>query len=129
MSASLPPSGAVPEPPPLPLGLRVAATLCAVVSVVSVVSVLGALALGVPALEIGGAAAALSLAVNLAASFAVGAAAVLAWRRRRASVVLVGLAWLLPIATSLLLGTGLRLGGYLLLLATLTLAVHWNQMR
>jgi hypothetical protein len=126
MSASLPPSGAVPEPPPLPLGLRVAATLCAVVSVVSV---LGALALGVPALEIGGAAAALSLAVNLAASFAVGAAAVLAWRRRRASVVLVGLAWLLPIATSLLLGTGLRLGGYLLLLATLTLAVHWNQMR
>ena len=126
MSAPLPPSGAIPEPPPLPLGLRVAATLCAVVSVVSV---LGALAVGVPALETGGAAAALSLAVNLAASLAVGAAAVLAWRRRRASVVLVGLAWLLPIATSLLLGTGLRLGGYLLLLATLTLAVHWNQMR
>jgi hypothetical protein len=69
------------------------------------------------------------LAANIVAALSVCATAVLLRRQRRAAGWLLGVAWLLPMVVTLALGGRLRFGGLLLVLATLTVAVHWKYLR
>ena len=116
--------GTRPSSAAAPLGLRVAAGLCAVVGLASI---FGALALSWPAHD----ATALGwfvLSSNLVAALLMCAAAVQAWRRRKASLLLVVLAWAVPTATSLGVGVSPRGPSLLMLLALITLAANWREL-
>jgi hypothetical protein len=120
--------GATPRPQDnsaLPFGLHVASILCGVVGLMSIA---GAFALGIPALQ-HSRLAVVSFGANLVAASSVCAAGILLRRQSRAAAWLLGVTWLLPILVALALGSRLRFGGFLLLLATLTVAVHWRYLR
>ena len=108
-----------------PLGLRVAATLCAVVGVVSALAVIG--------LEVEMASRPdnplLAMITNPAAVLAVLAAAVLIWQRRRLGAYLLIAAAIVPNLGNLAYGQPLRAPGLLLILALITLAENWTQLR
>jgi len=107
-----------------PLGLRVAAGLCAVVGLLSIV---GAIALSEPlsdATTLGW----FVLISNLLAALLMCAAAVQTWRRRKTGTLFVVLAWALPTTTSLLVGVSPRGPSLLMLLALITLASNWREL-
>ena len=107
-----------------PFGLRVAASLCAVVGVLSV---FGALAVSLPLVG-HDPRSWLPLTVNLAAAFLMCAAAVLTWRKRRLGVACVVLAWALPTLVNLLGGAPLHAPSLLMVLALVTLAGNWHEL-
>jgi hypothetical protein len=108
-----------------PLGLRVAATLCAVVGLLS--------ALAVIVMESDQASRsrtpALALLTNPAAAVAVCVAAVLLWRRRKWGGYLLVAAAIVPNLVSIGYGIPLRMPGLLMLLAIITVAVNWAELR
>jgi hypothetical protein len=109
----------------VPLGLRVAAGLCAAVGILSL---FGALAVSVPLI---GAHARtwIPLVLNVSAALSMCAAAVLAWRRRRQSLYAVIAAWALPTVANLLADAPMRPPSLLMVLAIIALAMNWHEFR
>ena len=114
-----------PAPTPLPIGIRVASTLC---WIVGVLTILGAFAIGIPAIT-GFDASLAPLAISLIAGVGVCVAALLVRRRRRVGVLLVVLAWALPTVVSLLSHETPRGGNFLLFAAMLALLANWKNLR
>jgi hypothetical protein len=108
-----------------PLGLRVAATLCAVVGVLSTLAAVGMSA------EMAGRPHPVwvSVVLNPLVGLAVCAAAVLVWRGRRAAGYLLAASCILPNLGNLAYGKPLRPPGLLLLLAIITVAANWKLLR
>jgi hypothetical protein len=106
----------------IPLPLLVAGGLCAAVGIISFFV---ALAVGIPRLR-SAPASWISLVVNTAASISMCVAAVLAWKRRKLAVAMIGLAWFLPTLANLFAGQSPRLPSLLMVLALLTLALSWH---
>jgi hypothetical protein len=113
-----------PDRAPVPVGIRVASTLC---WIVGVVTILVAVAVGIPALTSGGSL--LFVAITLLAGVAVCFAAVLARRQRRLSALLVVLAWATPTVVQLASHQTPRGGSFLLFVAMLFLLANWKHLR
>lgn len=117
---------ATPLPPDaerkVPLPLLVAGGLCAAVGIISFFV---ALAVGIPLLRVAPSSW-ISLLVNTSALILMCVAAVLAWKRRKLAVVMIGLAWFLPTLLNLFAGQSPRLPSLLMVLALLTLALSWH---
>ena len=112
------PSGAT------PMGVRIAGTLS---GLVGVLSMLVAAAVGIPAL--GGAdGSILPLAVGLIAGAGACVAALLLWRRRRAGVLVLVLAFAVPTSAALALGAPVR-GNIFITVALLLAAANWKHLR
>ena len=109
--------------PPIPLGVRVASTLC---WIVGALTILVNLAVGIPAISAGGSV--LFVAVNLVAGAAVCLAAVLIRRQRRLGVLVMLLGWALPTVALLLRHQSAR-GSLLLFLALVFAGANWKHLR
>jgi hypothetical protein len=109
----------------VPLFVRVATGLC---SVVGLLSLLGALVVSIP-LVWSAPRTWIPLAVNTTAALLMCAAAVLAWTRRKFTIVAVVLAWLLPTVNNLLAGASIQAPSLLMVLALITLAANWQRLR
>lgn len=110
---------------PIPLGLRVASTLC---WVVGVLSLLVALAISIPLLT-SAPRTWIPLLVNGAAATLVCVAAVLVRQRRKLGAYFVVVAWALPTVVNLLAGAGVRAPSLFMTLALITLAANWRELR
>ena len=108
-----------------PLGIRVAATLTAVVGLVSAVGVISVeaqmAALRDPPL--------FALVLNPLVVIGVLAAAVLLWQRRRLGAYLLLAGAILPNLLNLAYGAPLRAPGLLMILAIITVAANWRLLR
>ena len=112
------------EPGLVPLGLRVASTLC---WIAGALTILLSLALGIPALSSTGSV--LLLAINMLAGLAVCAAAVLLRRRQQLGVLLLVLAWGSPTALALMYHQTPRGGSVLLFAAMLFSLANWKHLQ
>ena len=108
-----------------PLGLRLAAGLCAVVGILSI---FGALALS-GSLSAPNGLGWVVLGSNLSAALLMCAAAVQTWRRRTIGALFVVLAWAVPTGMTLLLGQAPRGPSLLMLLALITIASNWRELQ
>ena len=108
-----------------PLGLRVAATLCAVTGVV------GALRMIAIEMEVVSTpnAPAVLLVSNPSALLAVLVAAVLIWRRRRLGAYLLIAGAITPDLVNLSYGQPLRRAGVLMILTLIAAAANWKQLQ
>jgi hypothetical protein len=110
---------------PIPLGLRVAALLCALAGVMALSS---AVMIArdqwriIPEARVG-------MAVDLLASSGVCAAAILAWRRRKSAISLLVAGWALPAVAALAVGDRPQLPGLLLALALIALLGYRHELR
>jgi len=109
--------------PPVPVGVRVASTLC---WIVGVVTILVSIAVGIPAVSRGGNL--FFVAVNLVAGGAVCLAAVLIRRQRRLGVLVMLLAWALPTVVLVLDHRSAR-GSFLLFVALVFAGANWKHFR
>ena len=109
----------------LPISLRVAAVLCAIVGIVSLIRVLTAI---VPL--IGSAAPIwMPLAVNASAALLMCVAALLAWFRRRLSLLAIVAAWALPSAVNFAAGQPVHYPALVMALAFITLGANWRHLQ
>jgi hypothetical protein len=114
-----------PQTTGLPISLRIAAVLCAIVGVVSLVRVLTTM---MPLL--GSAAPPWTpLAVNASAALLMCVAAVLAWFRRRLSLLAIVAAWALPSAINFAAGQPVQYPAAVMALAFITLGANWRYLR
>jgi len=114
-----------PQATRLPIALRIAAVLCAIVGVVSLIRVLMAT---VPL--IGSATPVWKpLAVNASAALLMCVAAALAWFRRRLSLLAIVAAWALPSIVNFAAGQPVHYPAIVIVLAFLTLAVSWRHLQ
>ena len=108
-----------------PLGLRVAATLCAVTGIVGGLRVIG-ITMKVASLPN---APRLLLVTNPSAVLAVLVGAVLIWQRRRLGAYLLIAGAILPDLVNLAYGQPLRRAGLLMIFALITTALNWRQLQ
>lgn len=114
-----------PQATGLPISLRIAVVLCAIVGIVSLILVLRST---VPL--IGSATPVWTpLAVNASAALLMCVAAVLAWYRRRLSLLAIVAAWALPSAINFAAGQPVHYPALVMVLAFITLAVSWRHLR
>jgi hypothetical protein len=107
----------------IPVGIRIASTLC---WVVGAVTILVALALGIPAISSG--AGGLFIAVNAGAGLIVCLAAVQIRRQRKLGVFLMLVAWAIPTVAALVQHLPVR-GSFLLFVALLFAGANWKHLR
>lgn len=119
-----PTASASPSTLPL-LGLRMAATLCAVTGVVGALRTIG-LEMELASLPN---APRLLMVTNPSAVLAVLVAAVLIWQRRRLGAYLLIVGAILPDFVNLAYGQPLRRAGLLMILTLIATAVNWRQLR
>src|SRR5262245_59290557 len=104
----------------LPVSLRIAAVLCAIVGIVSLVRVLMSM---LP--QIGSDARVLKpLIINASAALLMCVAAILAWFRRRASLLAIIAAWALPSGVNFVAGQPVQYPAALMVLAFITLGAN-----
>jgi hypothetical protein len=108
-----------------PLGLRAAATLCAVTGVVGALRVIE-IEMKLASLPN---APWLPMVSNPSAVLAVLVAAVLIWQRRRLGAYLLIAGAILPDLVNLASGQPLRRAGLLMILTLITAAANWKQLR
>ena len=106
-----------------PVGVRIASTLCWVAGVITILVVL---AVGIPSLATSQGV--LYLAVGLGSGGAVCAAAVFIRRQRRVGVLIMLLAWALPVVVALINHQSPN-GSLFLLVALLFAAANWKHFR
>lgn len=110
---------------PLPVGIRVASTLC---WVVGIATLLLGLAVGIPAMSDPSGTPIPLLQTTLLALVVFGAA-ILIRQRRRLGVLILVLAWATPIGLAAIQGAPQRGGPFLVLVALLAAATNWKQLR
>ncbi len=118
------PEPAAPQPETIPVGIRVASTICWVVGALTIVV---ALIAGLPALGAEGMM--LAVAATIAAGVAVCAAAVFIRRRRRVGVLILVAAWAMPMVVALMGRSEARGGNFLLFAALLFAGANWKHLR
>jgi hypothetical protein len=107
----------------VPIGVRIASTLC---WIVGILTILVNVAVGIPAISAGGSL--LFVAVNLVAGGAVCLAALLIRRQRRLGVLVMLLGWALPTLVLLLNHQSAR-GSFLLFVALVFAVANWKHLR
>jgi len=107
----------------IPIGVRVASTLC---WIVGVLTILVNVAVGIPAISAGGSL--FFVAVNLVAGGAVCLAGLLIRRQRRLGVLVMLLAWALPTLVLVLNHQSAR-GSFLLFVALVFAGANWKHFR
>ena len=114
-----------PQATGLPISLRIAVVLCVIVGVVSLIQVISTI------LPLIGTATPIwtPLAVNASAALLMCVAAVLAWFRRRLSLLAIVAAWALPSAVNFAAGQPVHYPAIVMVLAFLTLGANWRHLR
>ena len=114
-----------PQATGLPISLRIAVVLCAIVGIVSLIQVLRVI------MPLFGTAAPIwkPLAVNASAALLMCIAAILAWFRRRLSLLAIVAAWALPSAVNFAAGQPVHYPAIVMVLAFITLGVNWRHLQ
>lgn len=124
MTAPTPQAAEHAAPVNTPIGVRIAATLSAIVGVVTALT---SIAVGVPAAT-GSNPVILPLIIGVSAGIGCCIAAVMLWRRRRVGVLVLVLSFAVPMVAAL--AVGLPVSGNILITAALLLAAaNWKHLR
>jgi hypothetical protein len=114
-----------PQATGLPISLRIAVVLCAIVGIVSLTRVL------IVTVPLIGSPAQIwtPLAINGSAALLMCVAAVFAWFRRRLSLLAIVAAWALPSAFNFAVGAPVHYPALVMVLAFITLGANWQHLR